>query len=200
MIEQRINLYQERFREKRLWLSAQQSALVLAGVVVAIAAASFVLQGDFERLQRDRLALEAERGRLGAELDAANAELTRLLQDSQLDFEIENAARQISARRKVLDFVGANRFGSGEGFSAYLLALSRLHADDIWLSQIRLAQDNLRIRGSSLKAEEVPLYFDRFSDEPVFRGNRFELFELSRDARADWKVDFEIATRGGGDE
>lgn len=200
MIEQRINLYQERFHEKRLWLSARQSALALAVLIVVIAGSSFVLQRDLEQARRENLAIEADRERLGAELDAANAELARLLKDSQLDVEIENAARQVSARKKVLDFIGANRFGSGEGFSDYLVALSRLQVDDIWLSQIRLAEDYLRIRGSSLSAEEVPLYFDRFSDEPVFRGNRFDLFELSRDARADWKVDFEIATRGGGDE
>ena len=200
MIEQRINLYQERFREKRLWLSARQSALALAALIVVIAGSSFVLQADLEQARSENLAIKAERERLGGELDAANAELARLLKDSQIDDEIENAARQISARRKVLDFVGANRFGSGEGFSAYLVALSRLRVDDIWLSQIRLAEDYVRIRGSSLNAEQVPLYFDRFGDEAVFRGNRFDLFELSRDARADWKVDFEIATRGGDDE
>lgn len=200
MIDQRINLYQDRFREKRLWLSAAQVAAAVLLVVAVIAIWSYLLQDQLQQAQQENLAVKADRDRMTVELSAANAELARLLEDSQLDSEIENTSRQISARRKVLSFVDANRFGSGEGFSAYLVALSNLHVDDIWLSRIRLAENFVQIRGSSLNAEEVPGYFDRFSDEPIFQGNRFDLFALKRDPDAEWKVDFEIATRGGGDE
>ena len=123
-----------------------------------------------------------------------------MLEDSRIDSEIENTARQISARRKVLNFVDANRFGSGEGFSAYLVALSKLHIDDIWLDRIHLGEDFVQIKGSSLNADAVPGYFDRFGEEPIFQGNRFDLFALKRDPETEWKVDFEIATRGGGGE
>ena len=200
MIDQRINLSQDRFREKRLWLSATQVAATVLLVVGVIAVWSYLLQDQLRQSQQDNLAVKADRDRLTAELSAANAELARLLEDNQLDSEIENTARQISARRKVLNFVDANRFGSGEGFSAYLVALSNLHIDDIWLNRIRLAENFVQIRGSSLNAEEVPGYFDRFSEEPVFQGNRFDLFALKRDPDTEWKVDFEIATRGGGGE
>ena len=51
-----------------------------------------------------------------------------------------------------------------------------------------------------LDAERVPGYFERFSEEPVFVGNRFDLFRVSRDREHEWTVDFEIATRGPADE
>lgn len=200
MIDQRINLYQDRFREKRLWLSAAQVASLLLFVVAVIAIWSYLLQDQLNRAERQNLAIKADRDRMTAELSAANAELARLLEDSQLDNEIENTTRQISARRKVLNFVDANRFGSGDGFSAYLVALSNLNVDDIWLNRIRLGENFVQIKGSSLNAEEVPGYFDRFSDEPIFQGNRFDLFALNRDPATDWKVDFEIATRRDGGE
>lgn len=195
MIDQRINLYQDRFREKRLWLSAAQVGSAVLLVVAAIAIWSYLLHDEMQHTQQRNLALKSDRDRMTAELAAANAELAKLLEDSQLDVEIENTARQISARKKVLNFVDANRFGSGEGFSAYLLALSNLHVEDIWLNRIRLAENFVQISGSSLRAEQVPGYFDRFSDEPIFKGSRFDLFELSRQAQTDWKIDFEIATR-----
>jgi len=197
VIDQRINLYQDRFREKRLWLSAAQVVSAVLLVVAAIAIWSYLLQDEMKTTQQRNLAIKADRDRMTAELAAANAELAKLLEDSQLDNALENTARQISARKKVLNFVDANRFGSGEGFSAYLVALSNLHVDDIWLNRIRLAENFVQISGSSLSAEQVPEYFDRFSEEPVFKGNRFDLFELNRQARTDWKVDFEIATRDG---
>lgn len=196
MIEQQINLYQDRFREKRLWVSAAQTVAMLLLLLVVGALWSFLLHSELEQLDQRNLSLEADRDRLAAELTLANAELSKLLEDDQLEQQIAGTARQISARKKVLNFVDANRFGSGQGFSDYLVALSRLQVDDVWLNQIRLGEGFVQIRGSSLSAEQVPGYFDRFSEEPVFRGNRFDLFRVSRARDTDWKVDFEIATSG----
>jgi len=194
VIAQQINFYQDRFRVKLLWISALQVAAALLLVIAAGAIWSFLLHTDFEQARRSNLEIKIERDRLTAELAVANADLSKRLEDHRLDREIETTARQISARKRVLNFVDANRFGSGEGFSDYLVALSHLHVDDIWLNQIRLAEDFVQIKGSALNAAEVPGYFDRFSDENIFQGNRFDMFQLSRASDSDWKVDFEIAT------
>lgn len=196
MMRQQINLYQERFHPRRIWLSANQVAAAALLLLVVGAAWSLLLTYRLDAASERRLAIEADRARLSAELAVANGELARLLGDDRIDRQIENAARQISARKKILNFVNDNRFGSGQGFSRYLVALSRLHVDDIWLSRIRFGQDFVEIRGSALDAERVPVYFDRFREEPVFVGNRFDLFRVSRDREHEWKVDFEIATRG----
>ena len=195
-MRQQINLYQERFHPKRMWLSANQAAAAALLLLVVGAAWSLLLVYQLDAANERKFAIEADRARLSAELAAANAELTRLLGDDRIDRQIENAARQISARKKILNFVNDNRFGSGQGFSRYLVALSRLHVDDIWLSRIRFGQDFVEIKGSALDAERVPNYFDRFREEPVFVGNRFDFFRVSRDREHEWKVDFEIATRG----
>ena len=193
VIAQQINFYQDRFRVKLLWISALQVAAALLLVIAAGAIWSFLLHTDFEQARRSNLEIKIERDRL-TELAVANADLSKRLEGHRLDREIETTARQISARKRVLNFVDANRFGSGEGFSDYLVALSHLHVDDIWLNQIRLAEDFVQIKGSALNAAEVPGYFDRFSDENIFQGNRFDMFQLSRASDSDWKVDFEIAT------
>ncbi len=196
MIPQRINLYQERFHHKRLWVSANQVAVAAALLLAVAVGWSFLLIYQLDAAAERRLAIEVDRQRLSAELAVANAELAQLLGDDRIVRQIEYTARQISARKKILNFVNDNRFGSGQGFSSYLVALSRLHVDDIWLSQIRFGQNFVQIKGSALDAERVPGYFDRFSEEPVFVGNRFDLFRVSRDRDHEWKVDFEIATRG----
>jgi hypothetical protein len=196
VIVQQINLYQDRFKEKQLWISALQVAAALLVVIAAGAIWSFLLHTEFEQTRLANLEIKASRDRTTAELTVANAELAKLLEDKRLDREIETTARQISARKRVLQFVDANSFGSGEGFSSYLVALSRLHVDDIWLTQIRFSENFVQIKGSALNAAEVPGYFDRFSEENIFQGHRFDLFELSRARDSDWKVDFEIATSG----
>ena len=200
MIVQQINLYQDRFRAKRVWISAAQVAAALLVVIAAGSIWSFLLHTEFEQARLDNLKLKADRDRITAELLVVNGELAKLLEDHRLDRKIESTSRQISARKKVLKFVDANRFGSGQGFSSYLVALSNLHVDDIWLTRIRFAENFVQIKGSALKAAEVTGYFDRFSGEDVFKGNRFDLFQLNRASDSDWKVDFEIATSGDFDE
>ena len=200
MIVQQINLYQERFHEKLLWVSAGQAVAALTLAIAVIAIWSFILQSQLTQAKQDSLLIVADRDRLTAELLAANNELTSMLKDTRLDRVIETTARKISARKQVLHFVDGNQFGSGQGFSDYLVALSRLHVDNIWLNQIRLGDDFVQIQGSALDAAEIPPYFARFSDQVVFQGGRFDLFQLQRDKEADWKVDFEIATRGSASE
>ena len=200
MIDQQINLYQDRFREKRIWFSAGQ---VLAGLLLLLVVGgvwSYLLHAGLDAEEQRNRDLRVQRDRLTADLTTANVELARLLEDDTIEREISGTAKQINARRQVINFVEANRFGSGEGFSDYLVALSRLHVEDIWLNRVRLGQGYVRINGSSLNAEAVPAYFDSFGNEEVFVGNRFDLFRLSRPADSDWKVDFEIATREDGNE
>jgi hypothetical protein len=94
----------------------------------------------------------------------------------------------------VINFVDGNQFGSGDGFSAYLVALANLHIDNVWLNEIHLGDGFVRIQGSALEASEIPPYFKRFGQESVFSGDQFDLFEMNRHKETDWKIDFEIAT------
>ena len=80
------------------------------------------------------------------------------------------------------------------GFSNYFQSLSNLQIDDLWLDNIFLSDSFVKIKGSALNASLIPSYFASFSEESVFRGQRFQLFELDRKADTDWKVDFTIAT------
>ena len=98
VITQQINFYQDRFRARRLWISALQVAAALLVVIAAGAIWSFLLHTEFDQARRSNLAIKADRDRMTAELAVANADLSKLLEDHRLDREIETTARQISAR------------------------------------------------------------------------------------------------------
>ncbi len=195
MIEQQINLYQDRFRVKKTIMSATQlMALVLIGVLVA-GGYSLYRQIELDQAIATNLALKQQQQSIADELNLANAELSQLLVDTRIDDQIVGVSREIRARKKVLNFVEVNQFGSGQGFSDYLISLSNLHVNNVWLNEIKLSENYVRIHGSSLSAELIPAYFNRFSEESSFAGNRFDVFRLERNKATDWKVDFEIATR-----
>lgn len=200
MITQQVNLYQDRFHEKRLLFSAQQILSILVIILLGGAYGSYLIQSNLNIAERDNYSIKQDQNKITNELNAANAELAMLLADRRMDLEITGLSKEVGARKKVLAFVSANQFGSGQGFSPYLLALSNLHVENVWLNEISLADNYLKIRGSALSADLVPLYFGRFSQEPVFRGNRFNIFQLERNEATDWKVDFEIATDESLDE
>lgn len=194
MIQQQINLYQDRFKQKRMFLSAAQMMGLTIICLVGMAVWSYMMESELDAALRLNVTLKERQKTISDELNAANAELAQLIADNRIDNEIAGVTREITARRKVLSFVEANQFGSGKGFSDYLVSLSNLHVENLWLDEITLTENYLRIHGSALNAELVPMYFDRFSQEPVFKGNRFDIFQVERDQSTDWKVDFEIAT------
>lgn len=194
MINQQINLYQDKFREKRLIFSAGRVFSLLVILLVIGGNGSYLIQSNLDKAKLEYFTIKERQEKITAELNAANAELAKLLADKRMDLEITGISKEVNARKKVLAFVSANQFGSGQGFSSYLLALSKLDVDNVWLDEISLAENFVKIRGSALSADLVPLYFSRFSEEPVFTGNRFNIFQLDRKDATDWKVDFEIAT------
>jgi hypothetical protein len=200
VIHQQINLYDKRFREKKILLSAAQAASVFLILLLGVVGWSYFIQTNLDQARQENLIIKASRQKLVNELNAASAELARLLADSRIDAKITGVSREISARKRVLAFVRANQFGSGQGFSSHLVALSELHVDNVWLDEISLAENYIKIRGSALSAELIPEYFGRFSEQSIFRGNRFNIFKVERKQDTDWKVDFEIATNGTLDE
>ena len=195
MIEQKINLFQDRFRPKRQFLTAAQIALLMIIVILGMAGYSINLKTEMDQAISVSLTLKQQQQSVAQELAVANAKLTRLLADDDFDIQISDVSREIRARKKVIDFVSENGFGSNQGFSRYLVSLSNLHMENVWLNEIKLSGNYVRIQGSSLSEELVPGYFDQFSQESVFAGNRFDVFRLQRDDKTSWKVDFEIASK-----
>jgi Tfp pilus assembly protein PilN len=194
VIEQQINFYQDQFKEKRLFASAVQVIILLLVMLIGIAGWSYLIGANLSDLEQQNLTLKASQSLVNNELTVAPAELNRQLADDRITNQVNNIAKQLRTRKQVLRFIENNQFGSGEGFSDYLNSLSNLRIDDVWLDEISLSNSFLKIRGSALRADLIPTYFASFREEDVFRGQRFQLFELDRKPDTDWKVDFTIAT------
>ena len=118
MIQQQINLYDERFKEKKLLFSAAQVASILLVLLLGMGGWSYKIQTSLAQAKQENLMVKASRQKLTNELNMASAELTRLLADSRIDEKISSVSKAVNARKKVLVFVSANQFGSGQGFSS----------------------------------------------------------------------------------
>ena len=200
MIRQQINLYQERFQEKQLLLSAR-NGLILMGVCLTLLLVSSLHYLNLRQQQRDQNQQHlVSKQQANQRLQAVQLELQRLLADDQIDRQVVRLENDIGARWRIVEFVENNQLGSGEGFSAHLSALSSLKKDDLWLNEIALAADYIKLSGSALAEQSVPEYFNMFQDQELFSGRVFDVFELGRDRDQTWKVDFIIASRALGND
>jgi hypothetical protein len=133
-------------------------------------------------------------------LENLQAELQAQLADTRLDQEMAQVSRDIRARKRMIEFVERNQFGSGEGFAYSLKRLAQVKEEGLWLSEIALTTDFVKLSGSALQAERIPAYFNQVQLGELFEGHEFDIFELAREQQRDWKVDFIIATRQVQDE
>ena len=195
MINQQINLYQERFREVRPPMSAMHG-LVLVGMTVLLLVVSTIWYHNVHsEAEANNQVMASQKQQLTQQLDALKAKLESLLADNQVDRDLLRVRRDIAVRKRMIEFVSTNQLGSDEGFADNLEALADIRFDEVWLRQIILGQNFVSLSGSALKAEMVPEYFARFQEKELFEGRVFDVFEVEREKQADWKVDFLIASR-----
>jgi hypothetical protein len=195
MIVQQVNLYQERFKTTRVWLSATDMLLLIALLLLILAGSSYWYQQQLITQKRQLDILLQQQQQSSAELLAVRKQLEKGLADNRLEQQIFKISDAISARKRLIQFVEDNRFGDGEGFSGYLSSLSEINAQDVWLNEISLSQKDLRLSGSALKAASIPQFFSLIKQRQLFSGHRFEVFEVNRSKARDWKIDFLIASR-----
>lgn len=194
MLNQQINLYQERFKEQRIFLSASHMLALGSLLFILMAVASTWYNNIYLDIEnKNRLELERKQ-QLSVQLENLRQQLQELLASNQVENRINKVSRDIAVRKRMIDFVTHNQFGSGQGFSDNLGELSEFKVRDVWLNEISLGEDYMKISGSALQAEKVPEYFNLMRSRKLFKGRVFDIFKLDRTESRDWKVDFVIAS------
>lgn len=200
MIVQQINLYQDRFKEKKILLSALQIVIITSLCVLLLVLSSYWYKDSYTTADKQNQELLLKKQQVNQQLEKQKRKLEALLDDNRVDRQLAQISHDISVRKRMIDFVVNNQFGSGQGFAKNLAALSELKVEDVWLNEITLAQNYVKLSGSALRAENIPEYFNQISNRDLFNGRVFEIFELDRTQGSDWKVDFVIASSAEVDE
>lgn len=194
MLNQKINLYQLRFREKRIILSAMQMMVASLTFFIVLAVTSVWYNGEYEQSTvKNQLALQ-QKQQLTEKSRRLRLKLDNLLANNEFEDEITKVSRDIAVRQRMIEFVSHNQFGSGQGFSANLGELSVFSIKDVWLNKIILSDGFMKLSGSALNAENVPEYFNSLRSRKLFQGQNFDVFQVDRPQARSWKVDFVIAS------
>jgi len=191
---QQINLYQDEFRPRREVLSLRQALAALGALLLVLLALS-VWQAARNlalttQLEAARQTLHQNETRL-ASLRKAQAIRKP---DPALAKAVQQLAKRVETKGRVLAVLTGKRFGNTEGFVPQLTGLARQRIEGLWLTELRLYGGGTRLdmAGNALKPELVPRYLQRLSNEEVFSGTAFETFRLARQKKGTGWVIFEL--------
>jgi hypothetical protein len=97
-----------------------------------------------------------------------------------LEAELDHVKVTLATRTEVMHVLDSGRLGNASGFSSFLAGFARLAHSDLWLTGFRIAGggEEIEIRGRMLDPVKLPVYVQRLSSEPVFRGRRFAALEM----------------------
>jgi hypothetical protein len=180
---QEINLYQPIFRKQRQIFSAATMAQALGLVtaaLLAIYAYGWVKVG----------ALEAEVAQLESREVALMTQLTRMdpalsaNRRAELDTELKRLNATREGQQRLIEQLRVSPLGDTAGFSAYLAALGRQRTPELWLTALAINGGTraIELRGRSVRPELVPEYMQRLGNEAALADQRFDEFEIGRDA------------------
>ena len=120
---------------------------------------------------------------------------------AQIDSSIDEARAEVAQRRQVLQLMKGRNIGNSEGFSHFLVSLSRQHMDGLSLEHFGLIDGGnyIELSGWTYRPELVPDYLQRLQKEDSFSNTRFGDMSIKRIAgrRADalW---FVLGDKAGG--
>jgi hypothetical protein len=193
---QQVNLYQPILRKQEKVFSAktllQGNLLVLAGLVLIYLYTVFQTQGLKDQLKQTGQQREVQIKRL-AELSAQYPPRSK---DASLAARLEQARATLQRKRTILTAVKDLGLDSEVNFSRHLTSLARQDLPDLWLQRIFLQYgQHVELQGSAYRAEEVPLYLQRLSEETAFNGAEFQTVVIARSEEFADRVTFTLSSK-----
>ena len=172
---QQINLLDASLQRRReplgsvAGLAAMAATLALSAALTGgLKAMSARCAAQAEAQEQELAALQARAATVGTAAPSRNAaELARL--------------RSVEAgQRRVRTALDSGHAGSTQGYSEYLLALSRQSQGQLWLTAFSVAPDGraLELGGRMTEARQLPGYLKRLNAEPLFKGREFAQLSL----------------------
>lgn len=180
-MSQQINLYNPLFLKQEKYFSARTMAqalgLILIGLVTLCAYALIETRrgenaarqyGEQVTMQREQLA-------------KLTAQLASQGRSKPLEAELARLEREVNVRQATLDALGAGGLGNNAGFSEFFAAFGRQAMPGVWLTGITVdgSGTDLTVAGRALRAELVPAYIRKLSEEPMMRGRRVTDMKLA---------------------
>ena len=194
-MRQQINLYQPVFRHQRKVFSTTTMAQIVLVITLGLAAIYAFGTWQSAALERDVIALEAQRQDTQSRFDALGRTLSASRDDKGLLEQIRLAQAEVEAKRRLLQWLGERGSDRPTGFATHLAGLARQHQPGLWLSRIRIADRgrSVALEGNTRDPAGLVRYLRRLGKEPAFKGLEFLTVRLERTPAEPQHMDVQVA-------
>jgi Tfp pilus assembly protein PilN len=176
---QQINLYSPIFLAPRRYFSAHAMAASLGVFALALVAVCGWMVASGSSLRRDLAgsvqAQAAERQRLTQALAAQPA-----ASGAALEQELAQAQRTLATRRALLDELTRGRLVEGRSHAAMLRMVAQTVPALVWLTDIRLVEGRLELRGLTLQPDALRPGLAQLAAHPLTSEQRLAAVRLER--------------------
>lgn len=191
-----INLYNPAFLARREWVTPVNLLLAFIVLGLAMGILGVWYQWQVSGLAAEAAAVENELVERQDQVARLSEEVRRIKRDPRLEARLAEAEVMLRGRDEIARALSAGVLGTSEGFSGYLRAFARQTVSGVWLTGLSISAggEQMRIQGSALNAELVPVYIRRLTEEPAMRGRAFATLQMELPAEREAPAPADAAT------
>lgn len=197
---QQVNLYTQELRPRKEVLQAGALVTLMAVLLVALGVVFAVIGYQNSELDARVSVLESQTQTLEQNVVQLSERVSARQPAPEIQDALDRVTETLARRQKLLERVEGLILNDGGRFSPQMAALARQIPKDVWLTGIRLdAQPSLvTIEGRARSGALVPAYLENLGNEPIFTGQTFGAFRLTRPEEGQW-IEFHVATERAGE-
>lgn len=195
-MKQQINLYQEQFRDRPVALPARQMMLIAACLLAGMMVISSAMAWLNRQVAQRHAALSGQTATIKQANDQMQAKLAGQAVDPALANGVADAARQLQARQRIVQWMEKSQESLAVPFSALLEGLSRQRVEGLWLTYIAIENggQGLHLQGSSLDPKLIPDFLGRLKNETAYAGREFRKVMMRADESNPAVLNFALTT------
>jgi hypothetical protein len=172
---QHINLIDANLLPRRERFASAGAALVMGATLAVSIALALGLNAMSAQATAEAAASEQALAALQARVATVGT-----AQPSRPAAELARLRAVEAGQRRIRTALDAGQAGGVQGYSEYLLALSRQTRGNLWLTAFSVAPDGraLELGGRMTDPRQLPDYLKRLNAEPLFKGREFAQLSL----------------------
>lgn len=180
-----VNLYDPSLRERHDLLGIRIALATVASMLFAVLLGAGAASWSAARLEPIAAAVSRQLQQEQAAAQALAARAASSKPDTALQAAIAKAQQALLQRRGALQSLAASAVDRGDGFSERLEALARQSLDGLWLTGMTLHDDDVFLKGRTLRPALIPDYVQRLDQEPSLQGRAFKALDVTRPLEGD---------------
>jgi hypothetical protein len=194
-MKQEINFYTEILRIRNIPLSFHVMKNFIYGLFIFMIISTIILGIIQLKNERDLQELEKKQSNTLNQLQSQESKITSKIDRDQVISQLEINEKLYEKNKQVLNELELMTKSGSDGFSKYLISLSKSVPQGLWLTKIEFinAGKNFSLHGKSIEPSLVTTFVGFLNKEPSFRGKVLNLFDMVYN-KTDAVLEFTIKT------